>query len=88
MKGPIKIALVALAVAGGSVLAGCVVPGGEIAFAYRDGYWDRGHQWHAWRDEYEATRFRAQNRDHFYDRRHDEDRDGGWRDNDRYWDRR
>jgi hypothetical protein len=64
-----------------------VVPGG-IAFGYSDGYWDRERHWHDWRDHQEAERFRAADRAHYYERRHDadeHDRDHGWRDNDRYW---
>jgi hypothetical protein len=89
MKKPIKIVLVTLALAGGPLITGCVVAprGGEVAFGYSDGYWDRDHHWHAWRSSQDAAQFRAANRDHYYDRRHDEDRDQGWHDNDRYWQR-
>jgi hypothetical protein len=59
---------------------------GGVAFGYSDGYWDRGHQWHNWENRAAADRFRAENRDHYYDRKHDSDRDAGWRDSDRYWD--
>jgi hypothetical protein len=60
----------------------------EIAFGYADGYWDRNHQWHAWRDQREAQAWQAQNPRHYYDRRHDQDQNAGWHDNDRWWDRR
>ncbi len=30
-----------------------------VAFGYNDGYWDNGHQWHAWRNNAERTRDRA-----------------------------
>jgi len=63
-----------------------VGPGG-IAFGYSDGYWDREHHWHQWRNHEEAVHFRAENRAHYYDRRHDHERDEGWRDHDRWWDR-
>jgi hypothetical protein len=90
-----KIALVA-AVLGGSILATAlparadnvtvgVGPGG-IAFGYNDGYWDRDRHWHAWRNHEEAEHWRAENRSHYYDWKHDRDRDAGWRDNDRWWD--
>ena len=29
-----------------------------VAFAYNDGYWDRDHQWHKWKDEREAREYR------------------------------
>ena len=58
-----------------------------IAFGYSDGYWDRTHNWHQWRDAQEAARWREQNREHYYARRHDAERDLGWREADRYWER-
>ena len=59
---------------------------GDVAFAYSDGYWDREHRWHRWRDRDEAYRYRTAYREHYYDWRHDRDRDHGWRGRDRYWD--
>jgi hypothetical protein len=56
-----------------------------IAFGYSDGYWDRSHQWHQWRDRQQAEAWQRQNAAHYYDRRHDQDRDTGWRDSDQYW---
>lgn len=82
--------------------AACVVaqPGGpygqpaavsvnsDIAFGYADGYWDRNHQWHPWRDRREAEAWRAQNPGHYYDRRHDQEANAGWHADDRWWERR
>jgi len=83
------------ALIGGSLLAGIpamaadvivgVGPGG-IAFGYNDGYWDRGHNWHAWRNHEEAERWRAENREHYFAWKHNRDHDKGWRESDRYWD--
>jgi hypothetical protein len=96
MRSTIKIALVGIALAGGSLTAGLPakadtttigISEGGIAFGYSDGYWDRGHQWHTWRDQNEATSWRDQNHDHYFDRKHDVDHDQGWRDNDHWWDR-
>lgn len=64
-----------------------VNPGG-IAFGYADGYWDRERNWHAWRDAREAEAWRREHREHYYEWRHDRDEDHGWRDRDRWWDRR
>ncbi|HUA51076.1 MAG TPA: hypothetical protein VMB81_02870 [Candidatus Sulfotelmatobacter sp.] len=61
-----------------------VGPGG-IAFGYADGYWDRGHNWHAWRNHEEMEHWRAENREHYYAWNHDRDHDHGWRDKERYW---
>jgi len=89
-------ALIAFALLGGALAAGpaaiadSVVIGiapGSIAFGYNDGYWDRDHHWHAWARREDAERFRAEDREHYFDRKHDEDHDGGWRESDRYWDR-
>ena len=83
-----------LAVAGGTVALGmpakadnvnvAIGPGG-IAFGYNDGYWDRAHRWHAWRNHEEAEHFRAANADHYYDWKHNRDHDRGWHAQDRYW---
>jgi hypothetical protein len=95
MGSPIKIALLAAALVvgpmavGHSAKAGVTVGvgAGGIAFGFTDGYWDRDHQWHRWRNRHEAAAWRAENRDHYYAWRHDRHHDGGWR-NDRWWDRR
>ncbi len=68
---------------GGPPAAAVTVPG--VAFGYADGYWDQGHQWHPWRNQQEAEAWRAQNPGHYYDRAHDQEANGGWRDNDQWW---
>ena len=64
-----------------------VGPGGGIAFGYSDGYWDRAHNWHAWRNAQEAAAWRAENREHYYEWKHDRDASMGWHE-ERYWERR
>jgi hypothetical protein len=60
---------------------------GNAAFGYSDGYWDRDHHWHAWRNRAEARYFRDHYKDHYYATRHNHDRKTmGWR-NERWWDR-
>jgi hypothetical protein len=97
MRKSYTAAIAALAiVAGGSWAASLpaladnltvqVNPGG-IAFGYSDGYWDQGHQWHAWRDAQEAARYRDEHRDHHYEWKHDRDADKGWHDKDTWWHR-
>ncbi len=97
MRHAVKIALVAFALTGAALLpngtatAADVTVGvnsGSIAFGYSDGYWDRDHAWHNWRNEQEASRWREGNREHYFDRKHAEERNEGWRDDDRYWQRR
>lgn len=56
---------------------------GDVAFAYRDGYWDHRHRWHAWRSAREAREFRRHYGHLYIDARHSRVRNMGWRDQDR-----
>lgn len=96
MRCTVKVMLAAIALAGAPVAASLpaaaevsisVDPNG-IAFGYNDGYWDRDHHWHAWRNRREAEWYRDHYRDHYFAWRHDRDRDQGWRDADRWWEHR
>lgn len=49
---------------------------GDVAFAYSDGYWDRSHNWHGWRDAREHNEYRRYNGDAYRAAR---ERDNGWR---------
>jgi hypothetical protein len=61
------------------------VDGGGIAFGFNDGYWDRSHRWHGWRNREEAAQWRAENGAHYYAWRHTHRRYAGWRETDRWW---
>jgi hypothetical protein len=61
------------------------ISNGGVAFGYGDGYWDRGHKWHNWENKGAADRFRTENKDHYYDGKHDNAPAAGWRDSDQYW---
>ena len=97
MRGNMKVALVALALAGGTLTVAMPavaredvnvqINPGSIAWGYSDGYWDREHQWHAWRNQRDAEWYRSHYRQHYYGHRHDRDHDEGWREADRWWDR-
>jgi hypothetical protein len=51
---------------------------GNVAIGYNDGYWDRGHVWHAWeKPEYRET-YRASRNAEYHEWRHDRDKDMGW----------
>jgi beta-galactosidase GanA len=52
---------------------------GDVAFGYRDGYWDRSHQWHQWRNDQEMRDYRNAHANQYNDYRHDRDHDQGWR---------
>jgi len=95
MRHIIKGALIALALAGASVTASAPavaavdfsVSLGNAAFGYSDGYWDRDHRWHAWRNRQESQYFRDHYGEHYVASRHDrdrKDRDKGWR-SERWW---
>jgi hypothetical protein len=58
---------------------------GTVAFGYNDGYWDRGHAWHAWPAEQSRTEYQTKNTTHYYDRKHDADPSNGWRETDHWW---
>lgn len=51
---------------------------GDVAFGYRDGYWDHGHQWHQWHNDQEMRDYRNAHGDRYNDYRHDRDHDQGW----------
>lgn len=51
---------------------------GDVAFAYRDGWWDRDHRWHHWRDRDEWREYRVRHYPYYSDWDHDRDGDG-WR---------
>lgn len=50
----------------------------DIAFAYRDGYWDTGHRWHRWRNSHDYWTYRDQDGGKFHNGIHDRYRNGGW----------
>jgi len=50
----------------------------DIAYGYRDGWWDRWHRWHAWRSVGERNWWRDHYHDRYWDWHHDRDPDMGW----------
>lgn len=54
---------------------------GNVAFAYRDGYWDNDRRWHKWRNSREHRDYRDQHRDNYRDGNHRRYRGHGWRRN-------
>jgi hypothetical protein len=51
---------------------------GNVAFGYRDGYWDNSHRWHRWSNDREYRRYRYQHGSNYHDWKHDRDADHGW----------
>ena len=96
MKLLLKSALIAIAVAGAPAIMSAPASAafdfsislGNAAFGFSDGYWDRDHRWHAWRNRDESRYFRTHYPEHYYSYRHDHDRRDrrqGWRE-ERWWD--
>jgi len=49
---------------------------GDVAMAYDDGYYDRSHRWHAWRNMRDRDWYRVNYHHRYRGWRHDRDRDG------------
>lgn len=54
---------------------------GNVAFGYRDGYWDNGHTWHRWGDDRHRDSYRNYRGNRYNDWNHDRDGDDGWQRN-------
>jgi hypothetical protein len=52
---------------------------GDVAFGYRDGYWDNGHRWHRWNNDRDYQAYRQHKGNNYHDWNHNRDRDNGWR---------
>ena len=93
MKGIFSVAIAAGLLAGAAFTTApaqaadvrvTVGQGPVVAYGYNDGYWDREHRWHHWRNHEEMVRWREANREHFFERKHNAERNMGWR-NERWW---
>jgi hypothetical protein len=51
----------------------------DVAFAYRDGYWDNSHHWHHWRNSRDSEKYRSEHADKYHNWNHDRDSDNGWK---------
>lgn len=78
-------ALVALGVIGATLATqdpvhaqGIHLDVGNVAFGYRDGYWDHGHHWHHWRSYREARSYQHARGNQYNNWNHDRDHDQGW----------
>jgi len=58
--------------------SGVVFNVNDVAFGYRDGYWDHGHQWHVWRNDEEMRNYRNAPGNRYNDWQHERDADHGW----------
>jgi hypothetical protein len=57
---------------------------GNVAFGYRDGYWDNGHRWHRWNNDRDYRNYRNHHGGNYRDWNHDRNGGDGWdRDRDR-----
>jgi len=53
---------------------------GDIAFGYNDGYWDHGHQWHAWQNHNDMQSYKSAQNSRYHDWKHTRDPNQGWTD--------
>ncbi len=90
MKSLFKVALCASAVAGAAFAiptaasarssVGIYLNTGSVAFAYRDGWWDKDHHFHHWKNRAEMRWYEKHHHDAYHDWNHDRDSDNGWHD--------
>jgi hypothetical protein len=52
---------------------------GNVAFGYRDGYWDNSHRWHKWRNSRDHRDYRHRYGDNYRNGYHHRYRGKGWR---------
>jgi hypothetical protein len=83
MKTSLKVLLAAgvLCAAGATAsvpasAAGLSFRVGDVAMGYNDGYYDRSHSWHAWRNASEHRYYRSHYATNYRGMRHDRDHDG------------
>jgi hypothetical protein len=57
--------------------AGVTIDFGNVGIGYRDGYYDRGHQYHHW-GRNDATAYRTKYHDNYRDMAHNRDHNRGW----------
>jgi hypothetical protein len=60
---------------GGAVIS---IGFGDVAFGYRDGYWDNDHRWHRWSNDRDYRNYRNHHGSNYHDWNHDRDSNGGW----------
>ena len=51
---------------------------GNVAFGYRDGYWDNGHTWHNWRNNSDYRSYRGHQGSSYHNWNHTRDANNGW----------
>jgi hypothetical protein len=57
--------------------AGVTIDFGNVGIGYRDGYYDRGHQYHRWARR-DADAYRVKYHDNYRDMTHDRDHNRSW----------
>jgi len=72
------IVTVALAAAPAAFAQSVTFDVGNVAIGYNDGYWDRGHTWHAWDQPAHRDAYRVAKGAEYHEWKHDRDKDMGW----------
>ena len=55
-----------------SAQVGITLNFGDVADAYRDGYWDSHHRWHRWQHANDYRDYSRAHPEHYHDMRHDD----------------
>ncbi len=92
----LKAAAITIALVGVSLTTACAEDGGhrgrtqmnvgvsfdfgDVAYGYRDGYWDHQHRWHNWQHRDDAGRYRSAPNNQYHDWDHTREPDQGWHD--------
>jgi hypothetical protein len=51
---------------------------GDVAYGYRDGYWDNSHRWHNWRNRGDRDNYRRHHGGNYRNGHHNRYRGQGW----------
>jgi len=81
VKTGIKIALLSAALAAAPLLASAPAAAdvgisfnvGDVAIGYSDGWYDRDHHWHAWRNDDERRSYQRGHANDYHEYTHDRD---------------
>ena len=91
MKNFIKVAAIAIAVAGSAVSTLAIMTPASAAdvvvqfdpstvrYGYNDGYWDHSHAWHKWEQPAHVETYKTYKGAQYYNYEHTRDPNAGWR---------
>jgi hypothetical protein len=89
MNKILKVAAIAITLSGGAFASvnfanaaevGISFNTGDVAYGYKDGYWDKSHAWHKWQHPSHRDAYRSAQGSQYHDWQHTRDADKGWHD--------